>query len=203
MKKNIAVSDVQFAYSDGKPLIVCHNLRLEPGNIYIFSGANGSGKTTFVKLLIGLLKPACGSITGIDDYVIGYVPDYNGLYATMTALENIKFRLALYNQDYAAMQRKVDDMLIKYRLFEARNMLVSQLSLGMQKKLALACTMLVNPDLLVMDEPTVGIDDNAQRELVKMIRSFLSSDKIVVCTSHDAQFVDSLQCKKINFPLEI
>lgn len=202
MKEKIVVRNLQFGYNIGNPLISCQNLELSPGNIYVFIGENGSGKTTFVKLLLGLLKPDCGEIQGRNNYITGYVPDYNGLYSTMTLLENIKFRLALYNLSYPEMKQEVDDLLDRYNLLYARNMLVNHLSLGMQKKAALACTILTKPNLLVMDEPTVGIDSAAQTELIKMILSYLSQDTIVICTSHDAHFIDALPCQRVMFPME-
>lgn len=201
--KEITINQLIFSYNKAVPLIKCSHLSFKPGNIYALVGSNGSGKTTFLKLLLGLLKPSEGTIIGVADSRIAFVPDYNGLYESLSVLENIKFRLSLYNRTYKNEKQNVFELLSKYKLQNEENKLVRDLSLGMKKKVALICAMSVNPSLLILDEPTGGLDADAQNELALMLRQFTDSERIVICTSHDSEFLSSLpECRIISFPME-
>ena len=86
------IKNLKFSFDKSKSLIACPSFCFEPGNIYALVGPNGSGKTTFLKILLGLLKPTEGEVYGAERETIGFVPDYNGLYDSLSVLENIKFR---------------------------------------------------------------------------------------------------------------
>lgn len=198
----IEIRDLRYSYKKGENLINCPFLEFNFGKMYALIGPNGSGKTTFLKLLIGLLQPQRGQINGLKDQVIGYVPDYNGLYNTMSVQENIRFRISLYKKNLAEMDYLITDMLQRYSLYEDRKKLVKQLSLGMKKKVALICAMAAQPTILVLDEPTGGLDIHAHEELSKMLEEYISSDRIILFTSHDAEFLKSLRCETVNFPMK-
>lgn len=198
---SIIINNLHFAYNKQEPLIYCSSLKLESGNIYALVGANGSGKTTFLKLLLGLLKPTTGEIKGIAGHKIGFVPDYNGLYDTLTVLENIKIRLALYGCNYLKEESRICKLIEKYSLTSAKNTLVKNLSLGMKKKAAIICAIATKPSLLVLDEPTGGIDKAAHKELSIMLKDYLAPNTMILCTSHDLDFLDTLPLLTINFPL--
>ncbi len=199
----IKIEQLVFSYNKSAPLIKCSALSLEQGNIYALVGSNGSGKTTFLKLLLGLLKPTEGTITGIADNRIAFVPDYNGLYESLSVLENIKFRLSLYNMRYRTEKQNVLELLSKYKLSNEQNKLVRDLSLGMKKKVALICAMAVEPSVLILDEPTGGLDADAQHELSLMLSRFMDSERIIICTSHDSEFLRALpKCRIVSFPME-
>ncbi|MCH5278631.1 MAG: ABC transporter ATP-binding protein [Christensenellaceae bacterium] len=199
----IIVKNLAFAYNNSDALIRCSLFSFKPGNIYALVGSNGSGKTTFLKLVLGLLKPTEGSISGIENESVAFVPDYNGLYDSLSILENIKFRLSLYNKIYKAEKDAVQKLLTRYRLDNEAHKLVRDLSLGMKKKVALICALAVDPTILILDEPTGGLDADAQEELSNMLGQFISPERIVICTSHDSDFLKSLPvCCVVSFPME-
>ena len=199
----ITVENLTFSYGSGKAVVSCGHASFEPGNIYLLTGPNGSGKTTFLRLLLGLLKPTDGSISGLREQTVAYVPDYNGLYDSLSVLENIKFRLALYNLDYAKEKDRIFRILEQYRMDTEKGKLVRDLSLGMKKKAALICALAVRSSLLILDEPTGGLDADARKELSDMLLRCLSPETTILCTTHDQEFIDSLPGSvPIRFPME-
>lgn len=94
-------------------------------------------------------------------------------------------------------------LLARYQLDNETHKLVKDLSLGMKKKVALICALAVDPPILILDEPTGGLDADAQAELSSMLGQFISPERIVICTSHDSDFLDSLPvCCVVPFPME-
>lgn len=200
----LTVRNLCFAYKKNVNIINHADFCFLPGNVYALVGSNGSGKTTFLKILLGLLKPTAGGIAGLKQETIAYVPDYNGIYDSLTVLENIKFRMSLYNLDYSAEKSNVQQLLIRYNLSNDENKLVKDLSLGMKKKVSLICALAVKPSLLVLDEPTGGLDADAQEELSIMLGEYISPSTIIICTSHDQEFLNTLPyCTVLQFPLEV
>lgn len=130
----IEFDNVSFKYKKGELIFDNLTYSFEKGNIYFILGENGIGKTTLAKLILKILKPIKGEIknNGID--TITYLPDYNGIYPQLTILENIKYRLALYDLDYTQFKHKIDEMIKLYGIEKYKNMMVSSLSLGTQKK---------------------------------------------------------------------
>lgn len=202
MMSDICIKNLLFSYDKNIPLISCKKLEFSFGKAYALVGKNGSGKTTFLKLLLGLLKPSEGTLSGLEKQKIGFVPDYNGLYESLTILENIRFRLSLYREKYSDKEVYIAELLDRYGLKNDANKLVKQLSLGMRKKTALICALAIAPSLLILDEPTTGLDEKSQMELAQMLNQFISPNTMVICTSHDADFLESLGSEIIHFPLE-
>ena len=125
------IRNLKFSFDKSKSLISCSSFCFEPGNIYALVGPNGSGKTTFLKILLGLLKPTEGEVCGAERETVGFVPDYNGLYNSLSVLENIKFRLSLYKINYKNEKEKIQQMLTSYNL----------------DKVALICALAVHPSV--------------------------------------------------------
>lgn len=191
--ENVIISGVRFTYGKKHKTIDYPDITFYAGKSYAIVGENGCGKTTLLKILLGILKPCEGVVNGLKDEVIGFVPDYNGLYTFMTVLENIKFRLGLYNKKYCEEKDYIMELLEKYNLLKDKNKVVNELSLGMCKKVSIICALAVHPSILILDEPTGGLDADSQRELIQMLGRYISSNNMLICTSHDNVFLHEIE----------
>lgn len=180
------------------------DIQINSGEIISFIGPNGAGKTTIVKCIAGLLEPQNGTIL-LDHcdvlerkskFSIGYMQDDLRFYGNMTVYEVLHFVCQVkYNQKF---QQEVDRFLHDYNLFEQRNQLVKKLSLGMKKKLSIIMALLGNPSLIILDEPTNGLDTFGILALKKHLKSFADTGAIIIVTSHVLDFVEKI-CKRCVF----
>lgn len=193
----IELKKIVFQYKKGNPILKGINYTFNEGDTYLIEGSNGSGKTTLLRLLCGLLKQNSGEVNIPTDCVISFLPDNNGIYENMTIMENIKFRISIYNLSFKDLQKEVNEFLVNYELDIHKNKLVSDLSLGMKKKVGLICALIVKPDILILDEPTGGIDSKSRKELVDIINDKKRSEVITIITSHDNNFIDLIESKKV------
>ncbi len=171
------------------------NLNVPKGKIFGYIGPNGSGKTTTIKLLCGLIKPTSGRafINGLEvlpgnshaiKRLIGYMPDMFGVYEQMSVWEYLDFFCAAYRISPKKRESRIREVL---KLTEARYMLdyqVASLSRGMRQRIGLAKTLLHDPEVLILDEPAGGLDPNARIEMRNTIQRLRDLGKTIMLSSH-------------------
>jgi len=166
------------------------SLEVSPGEIYGLIGPDGAGKTTTLRIAAGLIAPDRGTvrIAGADPFdptsvrreALGYMPQQYSLYGDLTVSENLAFFREMYDLSRAAFRARRDRLLALTRLAEFGDRRAAALSGGMYKKLALACALLHQPAVLLLDEPTTGVDPVSRRELWDLLHEFLSEGMAIV-----------------------
>ncbi|NLO21948.1 MAG: ABC transporter ATP-binding protein [Syntrophomonadaceae bacterium] len=160
------------------PLIAvdAFSCRVDKGEIFGLVGPDGAGKTTILRLLVNLLDPDTGTIT-IDDVPthrfprskLGYMPQKFSLYGDLTISENINFFASLYRLDKLTIQQRSQEMLSLTGLSGFENRLADNLSGGMKQKLALSSALMTRPELMILDEPTYGVDPESRKEFWQIL----------------------------------
>lgn len=163
------------------------SLNIEKNSVYGLLGPNGAGKSTTLKMITGILKPTSGSIE-FDGHLwkrndlehIGALIEMPPLYENLTAYENLKVRTTLLGLDNA----RINEVLQIVQLTNTGKKRVGQFSLGMKQRLGIAIALLNHPKLLILDEPTNGLDPVGIEELRELIRSFPTKGITVILSSH-------------------
>ncbi len=140
-----------------------------PSRVTVVVGGDGAGKSTCLKALVGLVQPQAGTVHRPAKERTGYVPATAGLYPDLTVQENLDFCASAFRLGAGSRGAREEQMLGRIGLASARRRLAGQLSGGMQRKLAVALALLHAPDLLVLDEPTTGVDPVSRAELWRLI----------------------------------
>ncbi|RFU63017.1 ABC transporter ATP-binding protein [Peribacillus glennii] len=186
----------------GRPAVKSVNLSIEKGEIYGFLGPNGAGKTTTIRMLLGLMKPDSGTIELFGKNVkrshlealkkIGSLVESPSYYAHLTARENLE---AIRKLIYVPKSR-IDEVLSIVRLTEDADRAVKGYSLGMKQRLGIASALLGNPELLILDEPTNGLDPSGIHEIRDLIKSMPQQYGItVLISSHLLSEIDQMATK--------
>jgi ABC-2 type transport system ATP-binding protein len=158
---------------------------VDPSRITVVVGGDGAGKSTCLEVLAGLLEPDAGTVRRPAKERIGYVPATTGLYADLTVQQNIDFTAAAYRLSRGERDRKAGQILGQTGLSGARHRLGSQLSGGMQRKLAVGLALLHSPELLILDEPTTGVDPVSRADLWRLIsRAAVEGAAVAVSTTY-------------------
>jgi ABC-2 type transport system ATP-binding protein len=151
-----------------------------PGQVTVVVGGDGAGKSTSLKTLVGLVRPQAGTVRRPAKERIGYVPATCGLYADLTVQENLDFSAGAYRLPGGQRAEREQRLLERTGLARVRARLGGQLSGGMQRKLAVTLALLHPPDLLVLDEPTTGVDPVSRAELWRLISGAAAQGTAVV-----------------------
>ncbi len=177
-------------------------LRVEPGEVLALLGPNGAGKTTAIRMIASILQPTSGravilGFDSIDQAVeirrsIGLLTEHHGLYTRMRVAEYLDFFGRIYALSPEVINERVEDLLKRYGLAEARELRLGHYSKGMRQKLALVRAMLHDPPVLLLDEPTSAMDPASAHLVRESIRSLRSTRRtIIVCTHnlHEAELL--------------
>jgi ABC-2 type transport system ATP-binding protein len=168
------------------------DLTIEDGETYGLLGPNGSGKTTAIKMICGLLEPTSGAIKVLDKTMpskevlcsVGYMPQDTAVYVDNTVHENLELFASLYGMTPQGFQEREKEMLDFVDLTGWRGALASTLSGGMRHRLSLACALLHEPKLLILDEPTVGVDPELRASFWEYFEKLGKKGITVVITTH-------------------
>lgn len=168
------------------------NLKLPEGEVFGFIGPNGSGKTTAIKLLCGLLKPTSGESYVLGKKIpntsiyprIGYMPQEIALYMDLTVKQTIQFFGEIYGLSKDAIAKREKELLDFVDLKARRNEIVYNLSGGMKHRLSLAVSLIHEPELLFLDEPTVGVDPELRTTFWSYFKDLCSRGVTVLITTH-------------------
>ncbi|RDI96069.1 ABC transporter ATP-binding protein [Meiothermus sp. QL-1] len=170
------------------------NLAIEAGEVYGLLGPNGSGKTTTILMLLGLTEPSGGMVRvlGLDPVreplslkkQVGYLPDSVGFYGEMTAWENLSYIARLNGLPRAVAEERIERVLGRMGLGEVAHRPVSTFSRGMRQRLGLAEVLLKEPKVVILDEPTLGLDPEAAQEFLRMIQGLKAEGITVLLSSH-------------------
>ena len=158
---------------------------VDPSRITVVVGGDGAGKSTCLQVLAGLLEPDAGTVRRPAKERIGYVPATAGLYCDLTVQQNLDFTAAAFRLSRGERDRKASQILEQTGLGRARHRLGSQLSGGMQRKLAVGLALLHAPELLILDEPTTGVDPVSRADLWRLIsRAAVEGAAVAVTTTY-------------------
>ena len=156
-----------------------------PGTVAAVVGGDGAGKTSLLRALAGTVRPAAGTVRRPAERRLGYVSAGPGVWADLTVDENLRFSGRAYGLDAAELDRRIGGLLERTGLAEARDRLAGRLSGGMRQKLALAMAVAHEPDLLILDEPTTGVDPVSRAELWRLLAaSAAGGAAVVVATTY-------------------
>jgi len=162
------------------------------GQVFGLLGPNGSGKSTTIKMILGLLFPTSGSLEVLGSSPrstsvksrIGYLPEESYLYPHLTPLETLTFYARLFRLPAAVARVRIEELLDMIGLSHARNRPVGEFSKGMARRIGLAQALLNDPDLIILDEPTAGLDPQGTRQVKDLILALAARGKTVLLTSH-------------------
>ena len=182
------------------------NLTIPKGELYGLLGPNGAGKTTTMRMIAGILQPTSGvvKISGIDiqkDPLVaksrlGFIPDRPFVYDKLTGVEFLRFVAGLYGMSGAEVEDHIDELLELFELAPWKHELTESYSHGMRQKLIISSALVHRPEVIVVDEPMVGLDPKSARLLKDMLREFVTAGGTVLMSTHTLEIAEAM-CDRI------
>ena len=182
------------------------SLSVSPGEIYGFLGPNGAGKTTTIRILAGLSLPTSGvvRIAGVDvssdgiktKSILGYVPDRPYLYEKLTGRELLEFVVNLYGREWRECEARANELLRYFDIDQWTNARIENYSHGMKQKLVIVAALVHDPQVLVVDEPMVGLDALAQKQVKVLLRKLANEQKTIFLTTHTMSVAEAV-CDRV------
>ena len=207
---------INVCYEDnGQKIINNISHYIEPNSVTAFLGKPGSGKSTALKLLAGLITPTSGSITFEDKEIhsmnhkqneafrkrASFMFQDSALWANQDIYHNLELPLLLHFPDMSAAERKdrIKKMTERVEFHKPLIIRPAALSIGEQKKISFARALICEPEILFLDEPTESIDEKTEELFISILKNFIAENKTVVFVSHDNYLINSILCDKIYF----
>jgi ABC-2 type transport system ATP-binding protein len=182
------------------------DLTVPPGELFGFLGPNGAGKTTSLRMIAGILQPTAGTVRigGIDmaaDPVaakakMGFIPDRPFIYEKLTGAEFLRFVAGLYDQRGPEVEHRARELMALFDLEAWRDELVESYSHGMRQKLIIASAFVHRPDVIVVDEPHVGLDPKSIRILRELLREYVNRGHTIMMSTHTLEVAEQM-CDRI------
>jgi ABC-2 type transport system ATP-binding protein len=182
------------------------DLTVPRGMLYGLLGPNGAGKTTALRIISGILQPTSGTVTlgGFDVQKeperaksrLGFIPDRPFVYEKLTGAEFLRFVAGLYGQNGKDVDRRIDELLSVWELSAWRDELLEAYSHGMKQKLIISSALIHRPEVIVVDEPLVGLDPKAARMLKDIFRGFVGKGGTLLMSTHTLEVAEAL-CDRI------
>lgn len=193
----IRISNLNYSYKTHKNVINDLSMNINSGKIHAILGHNGAGKTTLFKLIAGVLRYKNGSIMInksliADKRKISLIPETHGVYSDLTVQENLEFRYRLSKQPVEDMSSRINLLLDVFGLANRNNEQIKFLSQGLTRRVVLSCAIIGKPKLLIMDEPTNGVDPASLEILTKVLRQLKENGTSILISSHDLNFVRNI-----------
>jgi ABC-2 type transport system ATP-binding protein len=182
------------------------DLLVPRGELFGFLGPNGAGKTTTLRMIAGILRPTAGRVL-IGDVdmekdpvraksLLGFIPDRPFIYEKLTGAEFLRFVAGLYDQEGPAVEHRARELLALFDLDEWRDELVESYSHGMRQKLIISSAFVHRPQVIVVDEPMVGLDPKAARILKDLFREYTNRGHTIMMSTHTLEVAESM-CDRI------
>jgi len=178
------------------------SITIPEGGIFGFLGPNGAGKTTAIRMLTGVLIPDAGSVRVLGTDVntepltaklkMGVIPENGTVYSDLTAEQNILITAKFYGMDRASREERAGEILARLGLTERRKDLVRTFSKGMRQRISIACAIVHSPPVLILDEPTTGLDVYSRRLVIDTVRHLNQKGSTVLLTTHNIEEANAL-----------
>jgi len=182
------------------------DLTVLKGELFGFLGPNGAGKTTTFRMIAGIILPTAGRIQigGVDllrqpllaKRRLGYIPDRPCVYDKITGVEFLRFVAALYDAQDASLERRIDELLELFELTPWKHELTESYSHGMRQKLIIASALVHRPEVIVVDEPMVGLDPKGARLLKDLFRQYVKKGGTILMSTHTLEVAEGM-CDRI------
>ena len=182
------------------------DLHVPRGELFGFLGPNGAGKTTTLRIIAGIMRPTSGRVwLGGDDVMthpneakqrLGFIPDRPFVYDKLTAAEFLRFVAGLYGQEGDVIEHRIDELLDLFELTSWKDELIESYSHGMRQKLIISSALIHRPEVIVVDEPMVGLDPKGARLLKDIFRLFVDNGGTVMMSTHTLEIAEAM-CDRI------
>lgn len=211
MENVIEISHLTKCYGS-KKAVNDLTLSIRKGEVFGLLGPNGAGKTTTILMLLGLTEPTSGAaeICGNDctrnplavKSIVGYMPDNVGFYSDMTGRENLRFTGKLNGLSGEFLENRIDELLQRVGMTQAADQKAGTYSKGMRQRLGIADVLMKDPEIIIMDEPTLGIDPEGMRQLLELIGKLATEDgRTLMISSHQLQQIQQV-CDRVGIFVE-